>query len=662
MIRPLLMKTLATSVTVVALCYLAPAVFGTPPANDDFADAAVLAGPSGSGTGTTVEATVEPGEPLHGGFPAVASIWYAWTAATNGFLTFSKQDQGGPDVGIYLGAVVNSLTEIHPATADPFNRFTFPVQQGVTYHISINGGGFGLAGGTIPYGWQFTLPPANDNFANAEPVSGESGSVSATTWVATVEPGEPNSQGGHTLWYSWIAPRNGTFFFESDEADSHVYTGTGLNALTEHVRLDRDEGIRVIAGTDYFIQIGRDPSAPNATGEFTLEWRPGPVNDDFANATVVAGDSGMIAGSNLGASLEPNEPPIIGLTGSKSIWYAWTAPETKWYTFAVSNGGFLFAAYRGASVDALVPVGESYQTITFHAESGTIYHMKTSADRPGYFDDNLTLTWRSGTSLADAALLNLSTRARVGVEAEVLIGGFIITGADPKKMIIRAIGPSMTSNGTPMPGRLADPILELRNSTGALLFSNDDWVNSPQRQEIIDSTIPPTDDKEAAIVATLPPASYTAIVRGSGNTTGIALMELYDLQVPSQSRLANVSTRGLVGVDANVLIGGFIIGGSLPTKVAIRGLGPSLANTNPPIEGVLANPQIAVRDSNGNLRGSVDDWRQYLPTELIANGLAPANDREAALIETLQPGAYTAIVSGVNGTTGVALVEIYNLN
>jgi hypothetical protein len=613
-----------------------------------------------------VEATVEPGEPNRSGFPPARSVWYSWNADLDGFLIFSKQDQQGPaSLGVYVGAAVNTLTEVRPIPRDStFSRYSFPVQKGVTYHMSINHFG---AGTPFTYSWQFLPPPANDNFGNAQLISGESGSLFATTQVATVEPGEPHAQDGNSLWYLWTAPRSGSFRFNvAGYTDSHhFYSGSSLDALTELVQVDFYQGLRAVAGTRFLIQIsGTGSWSPIATGDFTMAWAPGPVNDDFAGATSIDGNSGTISGTLIGATMEPNEPPTIsGYTVADSVWYAWTAPETKWYTFNETGSPALIAAYKGSSVDSLIRV-MSGRVMTFHADAGTTYQISTARE-PILFPSgsDFALAWHSGNSSTDGALLNLSTRAKVGVDSEVLIGGFIIRGDSSKKVIIRAIGPSMKVGGIPVSGRLADPVLELHDSTGATIFSNDDWITSPQKEEIMDSTLSPAHDKESAIVATLAPGSYTAIIRGSDNDIGVALMEIYDLQVASQSRLLNVSTRGKVGINDNVMIGGVIMGGSLPLKLGVRALGPSLTNGNPTVSGALARPEIEVRDSNGFARAFNAGWkRSYAANEIAASGLAPPDDNDAALIMTLEPGNYTAIVRGLNGATGVALIEVYNLN
>jgi len=237
----------------------------------------------------------------------------------------------------------------------------------------------------------------------------------------------------------------------------------------------------------------------------------------------------------------------------------------------------------------------------------------------------------------------------------VLIGGFIVTGTQPKKIIVRAIGPSLFSF---FPDALADPVLELRDSSGALIRSNDNW-RSDQEAEIIATGIPPSNDLESAIVATLPAnnSAYTAIMRGANNGTGIGLVEAYDLDRTVNSKLANISTRGFVQTGDNVLIGGLIVLGQNPLRVIVRAIGPSL-----PGPGALANPTLELHDGNGALIASNDNWRSDQEAEIIATGVPPSNDLESAIVRNLTPGNYTAIVRGVNGTTGIALVEVYALN
>ena len=248
-------------------------------------------------------------------------------------------------------------------------------------------------------------------------------------------------------------------------------------------------------------------------------------------------------------------------------------------------------------------------------------------------------------------LANISTRLRVETGDSVLIGGFIITGTQPKKILMRAIGPSL-----PLAGTLANPSLELFDSSGQSIAANDNWMDAPNKQEIIDSTIPPANDFESAILMSLDPGSYTAIVRGVNNTTGIALVEAYDLDNTVDSQLANISTRGLVQTGDNVMIGGFIVLGVDAQTVLVRGIGPSL-----PIAGSLADPMLELHDKDGAIIASNDNWRDTQEAEITATTIPPPDDEESAILQTLPPAAYTAILRGVNNTAGVALVEVYAL-
>lgn len=266
------------------------------------------------------------------------------------------------------------------------------------------------------------------------------------------------------------------------------------------------------------------------------------------------------------------------------------------------------------------------------------------------------------------SLGNISTRLSVQTGDNVLIGGFIVTGTQPKKVIVRAIGPSLSANGQPLPGRLENPILDL-NGPGGLIATNDDW-RSTQEAEIIATGVAPTNDLESAIVATLPAnnAGYTATVRGANNTTGIALVEAFDLDTTVDSKLANISTRGLVQTGDNVMIGGFIVLGPDPQQVIVRAIGPSLAHADPPVVGALADPALEIHDGNGTIIASNDNWQDNSDSDrqaIIDSGVAPTDPLESAVITTLSSSVtgigYTAIVSGDEGGTGVGLVEIFAL-
>jgi hypothetical protein len=276
-----------------------------------------------------------------------------------------------------------------------------------------------------------------------------------------------------------------------------------------------------------------------------------------------------------------------------------------------------------------------------------------------------------------ARLGNISTRSFVQTGNNVMIGGFIVQGTQTKRVIIRAIGPELIQYGVPNP--LYNPTLELHDGTGALIASNDNWVSTiiggiithNQVRDIMNSGHAPSDGRESAIIADLPPGNYTAIVRGVDNMTGVALVEVYDLNTAANSILADVSTRAFVQTGDSVMIGGFIVHGTQPKRVIIRAIGPELSAPPFNIPNALADPTLELHDHTGALIASNDNWQHTIIGGIITtsqvhdimnSGHAPSDPSESAIIADLPPGNYTAIVRGVNNTTGVALVEVYDLH
>ncbi len=268
--------------------------------------------------------------------------------------------------------------------------------------------------------------------------------------------------------------------------------------------------------------------------------------------------------------------------------------------------------------------------------------------------------------LGPAGLLNVSTRLQVGGDEGVAIGGFIVGGSGTKRVLLRAVGPSLSRGGVVAP--LSDPFLELHNATGAIIATNNDWettelggIIAVEQQDAIRGTgIAPIDPAEGALIADLSPGAYTAVVRGAAGETGVGLAEIYDLSATAPSIIANLSTRGLVQTGGNALIGGLILGGSEPSNIVVRALGPSLAQQG--VEGTLLDPTLDLRDADGVLVASNDDWNDSQPEEIEASGLAPLDTREAAIQRTLVPGSYTATVAGQDGGVGVGLVEIFRID
>ncbi|MFN2476157.1 MAG: hypothetical protein ABR526_07450 [Chthoniobacterales bacterium] len=317
---------------------------------------------------------------------------------------------------------------------------------------------------------------------------------------------------------------------------------------------------------------------------------------------------------------------------------------------ARDNSGFGEGrVYLGSKDVATDASGNADFTATFPSVGDAQFVAATATDAAGNTSEF--------SPSAPGTLQNVSTRAHVQTGDRVMIGGFIITGTDPKRVIIRGIGPSLQISGVPFAGRLEDPVIDLRDSSNSLLASNDNWRDT-QETEIRDTGLAPTNDRESAIVRTVAPGAYTAVLRGKNETSGVAVIEAYDLSGTSASQLANISTRSFVQTGENVMIGGFIVGPQTGggARVLVRAIGPSLARSSVPEP--MQDPMLELRDASGALLSANDDWRTN-EAQVQATGVPPMDERESALVADLPPGAYTAVVSGKGGTTGVALVEVY---
>ena len=312
---------------------------------------------------------------------------------------------------------------------------------------------------------------------------------------------------------------------------------------------------------------------------------------------------------------------------------------------AMSDNGNVSVAVSGSKVLVSgVTVGTSHVTVT-------------TTDLDGVTNSQMfTVT----VVAAPGRPVNLSTRMQVGTGDNALIAGFIMRGSAAKRLVIRALGPS-----TGLGGAVANPTLELHDATGATIATNDNWGDAANKQDVSDFGFAPGSPNESVILTTVPSdpsfASYTVVMRGANNTTGLGVVEVYDIDSGPGSTLLNIATRGQVGTDPNALIGGFIMGGTESKQILVRATGPSLAAFG--IPNVLADPILELHDMNGALIDSNDNWMDSpQKPQIQASGLAPTDTKESAVLRTLAPGAYTAVVRGVSNGTGVGTVEIYQLN
>ncbi len=362
----------------------------------------------------------------------------------------------------------------------------------------------------------------------------------------------------------------------------------------------------------------------------------------FLRATALPALVASLLWANLLAAAEKNSVTLS--------WNPNTEPDLAGYRVHYGS--------TSAPFDQLAQVATNLAVIS-NLTNGATYTFAvtayTSSGAESTYSEPLLYTVGSSGVVPPAILANISTRAIARTGDGVMIGGFIIDGVVEKKVAVRALGPSLAAFG--LGGVMTDPFLQLVDASGKVVASNDNW--NVAGQQIASYGLAPEDAHEAALVVSLAPGAYSAILSDKNGGSGIGLFELYDLDV-DLGRVANISTRCRVESGDNVMIGGFILNGFISEKVITRALGPSLAAFG--VSDALSDPSLELYDSNGTLVGSNDNWQSTQSSEITATNLAPSDSREAAMVTTLAPGAYSSVVRGVNGATGVALIEVYALN
>ena len=435
-----------------------------------------------------------------------------------------------------------------------------------------------------------------------------------------------------------------------------------------------------VVGTFGTFTVRTSPPVPSATVTFTgtlptgISFVPNGDGTATVSGTAAAASEGSypinISASN-GTLPDAMQTFTITVQDAPPVLQAPAITSAATGSFKVGTAGTFTITATGIPTPSLTLDGAQPSWLSFIDNTDGTATLSGTPDADSDLSYSFTVTARNGVSPiatqdftltvqqtpTNATLVNISTRLMVQTGAKVGIGGFIITGPDAKKVIIRGLGPTLTSFG--VPNALQDPVLELHDSTGAVVITNDDW-KVPQETAIAATGLAPPDDHESAILLTLQPGSYTAIESGKNGTTGVGLIELYDLDAVANAHLSNISTRGFVQTGANVMIGGFIVSGANGSvNLVVRALGPSLAQFGVP--NPLADPRLGLYDGNGTLMMSDDNWKDSQQTALQNSGFQPPNDLDSAILVTLPTGNYTAIVSGKNGGTGVGLVEVYRL-
>jgi len=456
-------------------------------------------------------------------------------------------------------------------------------------------------------------------------------------FLATADPADPNHQNAKPTQVLSFAPiQNEPGISNKRGTIAMAQSGSDANSAT----------------SQWFINLADNGGPPN-----NLDIRTGSGNTAAGPYTVfgrVAGDGMTVVDAiaavprvNAGAPFDnlsvrnytsPNVIKVANLVGVPGI------------------GEISPLIFSATSDNASVSVTLSGTNLLVKGNSvGTAHITATATDLDGA---KVSQMFTVNVVAAPGRLVQLSTRMQVGTGDNALIGGFIMNGSAPKRLAIRGIGPS-----SGLSGALADPVLELHDSSG-VIATNDNWFDAANHQEVVDANLVPSSPNESVILTTVPSnttnAFYTAVLRGANNTTGLGLVEVYDLDSGPGSTLVNISTRGQVGVDPNALIGGFFVGGTESKRILVRAIGPSLSAFGVP--NALADPTLDFFNGQGTKIDSNDDWMNSpQKTQIQNSGLAPTNAKESAILQTLSAGPYTAVVHGTNNGTGVGSVEVYQL-
>jgi hypothetical protein len=455
---------------------------------------------------------------------------------------------------------------------------------------------------------------------------------SSNTMTIIPSPGGPVAIGINTLMNLVYVPNaNGTMLLINGQtggtntfAIPAAANGIAVNPLTNMVYvLDAGGGVTPITGA----------TASTVSTGLTATITPLPGNTGGTSGTITVNASSSITPAPLNSVRK-----VYYRFGNSGPW----TEATGTGPYPVSYSGFAPGSY---TLNVFATNGLEAPNINTHLANVPVVGNLAS----------YTFTVANSTSSDPARLVNIATRMRVQTGDNVLIGGFIIGGNTNKTVVIRARGPSMASQG--VPGTLADPQLQLFSGQTQIAFNNN-WGDASNAAQIQSSGFAPPNATESAIMTNLAPGAYTAIVTGVGNTTGVGLIEVFEVDTPA-SPLINIATRGQVLTGDDVMIGGFIIQGSGPQTVVVRARGPSLAAQGVP--GTLQNPVLTLFNQAGVAIATNDDWGTASNASTIqSSGFAPSDPRESAILVTLQPGAYTAIVTGQSNTTGVAIIEVFD--
>ncbi len=672
--------------------------------NDSFAGATALSAVTGTVTVPSTRATKEAGEPAHAGNTGGKSLWWRWSPGAGTAVIATRGSSFDTLLGVYSGSALGSLTTVasNDDDEDSFASYVrFNTAAGVTYWIAVDGYG-GESGDVALTYLHSTAASANNNFASRSTLTGSSVTVAASNIVATRETGEPThaSAGERSLWWTWTAPESGTLNLSTAGSTFDtllgIYTGTAVGALTR-VATDDDGGpdytssisTPVVRGTAYQIAVdgygGANGRIVLALSFLAAGARPG--NDNFASRTVLGGNPPFsLTTTTAGATKETGEPNHAGSVGGSSVWWSWTAPSDGTLTLSTEGSNFdtVLAVYTGSTFAALSLAGADDDSgdggtsrVTVSVRSGTAYHIAVDGYNRAAGNALLYITFSSGGPVtpARARLINVATRGLAGSGSSTMIAGFSITGSSAKSVMIRAVGPTLRGFG--VGNAITDPVLTLFRGAAAIA-SNDNWEDNASRALVVDKSTQAgafalgAGAKDAVILTTLSPGSYTAQITAAAGTSsaGVALVEVYDVDVSADAeatgrRLINLSTRGQIGTGGDIMIAGLVVNGTENKRVLIRGIGPTLGAFG--VAGTVADPVLTV------LRGSTtvainDDWgtqsntAEIVSATQIAGGFALSNTSlDAALLLTLTPGAYTVQLAGLGGTTGVGLIEAYEL-